>query len=1224
MSNCRSLILVAIVAVAFPARSTAQRTTDLIRGRVTTDSGAALPGATVSVTRAPDRATYQGITDTDGRYEIRIAQGTGDYLVHIAAVGRTAFRKRVTRTGADTLFVVDAKLAPAVQQLPTVAVQATTPKPQRGGPRGFGAEPGAAEKVVDGVASNVTPDQLGDLTAAAATVPGLSVTPAGISAFGQGAAANSTTLNGMSFAGTDVPREARTSMRVATTTYDPSRGWFSGATTNVDLAGGNLLSTKRASFTIDAPAAQYTDPVSAHLGQRYTNLRLNLGGDGPLTSDDRVFYSYGAQYGRRTAPIATLADASSELLEHVGVARDSVRRLLQIANTSGIPVGASPALTTDDASFIMRLDHAPFDWSKTPASPSPRTLALTAYGKWTRSTALSLGPTATPDHGGDSWRAIGMLSGLYSRYWGSDYLSELRSAVTYSRSRTTPTVDLPDGRVLVGSSFPDVLGGYATLQFGGNGGLSNAMRQLTWETIGETQLYARQKPEHRIKLTADARFDDYALDVGANQLGTFSFTSLADLATNRPSAFTRTLTAPERGGGAWNGYLAAGDMWQVTKSFQLVYGARLEGNAFTNAPAYNPDVERAFGVRTDEAPSTMHVSPRLGFSWVRNAGRSGGAFGSPIGTFALGPASAWRGGIGEFRSMVSPFLLNNALVSTGLPGAITRLACFGASVPTPDWTRYETDPSAIPTRCADGTNAALNDVAPSVQLYAPGYQPPRSWRGNLAYTTERSLVSLTIDGAYSYGLNQPSTRDLNLAGTPVFSTSGEGRPILVPMSAIDSRTGVVSPVPARIDGTFGRVVANVSDLHTTSRQVTISVSPAGGPRSWYSSFAYTLADTRSQLRGFDGSTFGAPGRLEWGRSDLDARHQLIAQLGYAKNGFNFSAFGRAMSGLPFTPIVGSDVNGDGLANDRAFVFDPSRVADAAFAQSLRDLRSASPSVRRCLDAQLGRAAERNSCEGPWTTSLNMQLSASGARLKLGQRLGLITLNLANPLGGLDQLLHGSANLRGWGTSAFADPVLYNVRGFDAAAGRFVYAVNPRFGSTRPSISTLRAPFRVTLDVSLNVGRPASEQQLVRWVDPGRSRPGTKLGVVDLKKRYLTSVPNPYPAVLQLADSLLLSRDQVDSLRATSAAYSARVDSMWTSLAEYLAALPASYDRAEAVRRQEQTVGDVWEMTRLHVQQHLRALLTPVQLSMVGGWASTFNNFTRPMNGFRMFSGIRPT
>jgi hypothetical protein len=1210
---------------------------DVIRGRVTTDSGAAIDSAAIIVTRAPDRATFRGIADRQGQYQIIIPNGTGDYLVYMSAIGRQAFRKRLLRVGTDTVFTLDAKLVSAVQQLAAVAVRAATPKPQRGS--GFLAtDPGAAEKVVDGVTSAIPPDQIGDLNAAAATVPGLSVTPAGPSAFGLGASANSTTLNGASFAGGDVPRAARTTTRVATSTYDPSRGWFSGATTNVDLAGGNLLTSERASFTLDAPPAQYTDPVSARLGQRYTNLRLNFGADGPLTANDRLFYSYGAQYAHRTAGIATLADASSDLLRYAGVSHDSVSRLLQIARDAGIPIGgAAPSLTTDDASFIARFDHAPFDWTTTPPTPSPQTLALTMYGKWTRATSLSLGPTATPDHGGENWRALGMMQGLYSRYWGKDYLSEVRSTLTHSRSQSTPMLAEPDGHVLVGSSFPDGPGGFSTLQFGGNGFFANSARQTTWETIAQTQLFAHQKPTHRIKLTADARYDDYTLDAGGNELGTYNFASLGDLAANRPSSFTRTLNTPTRTGGSWNTFLAAGDNWQVTRTLQILYGARLEANAFTNAPAYNAAVDQSFGVRTDETPSTVHVSPRLGFNWVRTVvvgpggipvpGGGVGARVSPAGTFVVQPPSAWRGGIGEFRSIVSPLLLNNALVSTGLPNGLTRIACLGADVPTPNWSLYESNPAAIPTECLNGANAAFNDAASSIQVVDKSYEPPRSWRANLARTAQHSSFVYTIDAGYSYGMNQPGARDLNLREAQVFTTSDEGRPVLVPATAIVSSTGAVSSVPARINSAYGRVVSSGSDLHTVSEQVTFTVSPtlSGRLSSWFASLSYTLADTRSELRGFDANTFATPSLKGWARSDLDARHQFLAQASYLKNGFSITAFGRAVSGLPFTPLVGSDVNGDGLPNDRAFIYDPARVSDVAFAQSLRSLRDgASGSTKRCLDSQLGKAAERNSCEGPWTTALNMNLSVTGTRLKLGSRVGLITLNLSNPLGGLDQVLHGSNDLRGWGTPATPDPILYNVRGFDPVSQRFSYAVNPRFGSTSPSSNTLRAPFRVTLDVSLVLGRGVAEQQMERWIEPGRSRPGTKLGVADLKRRYATSVPNPYPGVLQLADSLLLSRDQFEAVQRISADYNKKVDSAWTDLATYLAALPTSFDRAEALQRQEATVGDVWEMTRLHVQENLRTVLTPLQLTLVGGFANIFNTTTTSMRNSRIFAGLRPS
>jgi hypothetical protein len=72
---------------------------------VTTDSGAAIAGAEVVATRAPDRAFKSTLTDKDGRYLIVFEQGTGDYLLHVSALGYTTVRVRVKRTGNETLLV---------------------------------------------------------------------------------------------------------------------------------------------------------------------------------------------------------------------------------------------------------------------------------------------------------------------------------------------------------------------------------------------------------------------------------------------------------------------------------------------------------------------------------------------------------------------------------------------------------------------------------------------------------------------------------------------------------------------------------------------------------------------------------------------------------------------------------------------------------------------------------------------------------------------------------------------------------------------------------------------------------------------------------------------------------------------------------------------------------------------------------------------------------------
>jgi hypothetical protein len=180
-----------------------------------------------------------------------------------------------------------------------------------------------------------------------------------------------------------------------------------------------------------------------------------------------------------------------------------------------------------------------------------------------------------------------------------------------------------------------------------------------------------------------------------------------------------------------------------------------------------------------------------------------------------------------------------------------------------------------------------------------------------------------------------------------------------------------------------------------------------------------------------------------------------------------------------------------------------------------------------------------------------------------------------------------------------DPILYNVRGFDATNNRFKYDLNPRFGNTSPANTILRSPFRVTLDVRFDLGTPLPQQQLNRWLTPGRGgRAGPKLSAAELKRRYARDIPDPYKGILQETDSLLLTRDQVEALQRVDVGYSQRADSLWTSLADYLAALGDNFNSAEALKRQEAATDDAWELTRLDLQKTLPAILSPVQLQLL--------------------------
>lgn len=1194
-----------VLGAAAPALAQAPIHRDVVQGTVTSDSGAVV-GADVIVTMAPDRISEATKTDVAGHYAIAFEHGTGDYLVHVSATGYATFRKRVTRTGSDSVVTVDVKLAKGgVQQLAKVTVKGAAEKPQRSDGYYRESEVGAAEHESQGVNGALSPDQAGDLTAAAGLVPGVAMTPGGFSVGGLSPAQNSTTMNGMAFAGADIPRDAQTTVRVASSTYDPSRGWFSGANEDVSLAPGGVFTTRRMHLTLDAPLLQANDPISAQTGGRFSSVGASIGGDGSL-ADDHFVYSYGAQASRRSSDVSWLQSARTDVLTRAGVARDSAARLTTILNGTGLPVATDVVPTSQvaqSASFIGRLDHAPYNWSS--FEPARTMYGLLAYAKLGSSDPIATAPTATAARSGRSSQQIGMLQGLFSSYFHGDWLTDFRSGLTLARDHSEPYFSLLGGSVLVSSVLPDGPGAVTSLQFGGNGSLLTDRRRWTWETMSQTQFFAHGRPAHRVTLSADARLDGVRNSAAGNPFGTFAFQSLQDLAANQPASFTRTLSAPDETGHEWNAYAAIGDLWRISPTFQLLYGARLEGNRFLGVPANNPAVTTAFGVRTDQAPNTLHLSPRVGFTWVRHEKDRTGIRFSRIGQFSFNSTSYVRGGIGEFRNLLPASLLAAAASQTGLANGARTLTCIGSAVPTPDWSAYETSIAALPSACVTaGSTPVFADAAPSVQLFDRSYSAPRSWRANLAYSSSAHGWTYGVEGLVALNVDQPGRVDLNFDPTPRFTLADEGRPVFVVPSSIVPSSGVTASSAARREGAFGHVIDNVSSLRSTSRQVTFSVSPdLWGVSSWFVSGAYTLGSSRALASGFDGATFGSPLEREWARGDLDIRHQFLLQGGFAKKSLAFTLFGRFQSGLPFTPMIAGDVNGDGFANDRAFIFDPATSSDPALASATRSLLAGSSGrVRDCLTQQLGRAAGRNSCEGPWTASLNAQLSYSGRPARLG-RYTTVALSLVNPLGGLDQLLHGSNHLRGWGTPSTPDGVLYTPRGFDRTTQRFSYEVNPRFGSTRGLANAPRVPFRITLDISINLTPDITLQQMDRWLRPGRAgRPGKRLGVADLEKRYERNVPDPYKGILAESDSLLLTRDQSDSISVIDARYRAHMDSLWTSLAEYLAALPDAFDTKAVKRRQEQAVDDAWEYSRLDVKRTLPTVLSPVQLRILPGWA----------------------
>jgi hypothetical protein len=1103
-------------------------TTEIVTGRVTGPDGSPIAEATVEATAIGTELTRSRATDQRGRFTIVFPDGTGQYVLVVRAIGFLPVRTSVRRLADEDRLTVNVQLGAAAQSLAPVTVTARNPRAGRDR-----RDAGGVDRVVTGETATRLPVDASDLATLATLAPGVvglgatDSTSTTFSVAGLRADANNITLDGLSFGSGTVPQDAVRSTRVVTSTYDVSRGQFSGGLVASTTKSGTNSTEGSFTYSLRDHALAWGGTTSSPFGQGFTQNQIG-GGLGGALVHDRLFVFGSVQARFRDQALPSLASADALTLGRVGVVPDSVSRLLSLAGAQGIPLtlpGLPDSRATDNVVGLARVD-----WLVSDAT----TLTVRLDGRWNSTDPTRVGALALPTTGGTSGETGGgVLASATSRIGGS-VVNELRGYLSASSRDLDGFLQLPQGRVQVVGQLGDSARGVSTLAFGGNPSFPEAHSRTNVELADELS-WLPGEGSHRLKLGVDvvgSHFDDLQ---NPNALGTFTYNSLGALAANTPSTFTRTIAAIERAGTSWNGALYAGDSWRRGR-LQLSSGLRAEATTFRGAPTYSPLVDQLFGLRTDQIPGEFHLSPRLGFTWLVPS--------------EDGPAE-WvvRGGAGDFRNAPSTTLYGAALAAPGTGSGEAQLSCIGAAVPVPDWTAYLADPTAIPTQCVASPSAPPVQGAPSVTTFDPSFATPHAWRGSLG--VQRRLagaLTASADLGYARGMSQYGFRDANLVTTPRFTLAAEGgRPVYVPAARVVPATGAVSLVDSRLQPELSQVLVVGSGLASDSRQLTLGLSGvAAGGVTMQVSYTYMRARDQSSfsggaaVQGFAApTTAGDPNTVEWATSSLERRHMVLATVAVPVSAaLQLTTVARLSSGVPYTPLVGSDINGDGARNDRAFIFDPGAATDSAVAASMTRLLAEAPgSARSCLAGQLSQVAGRNSCRGPWQPSLDLQLNWRPAWLGLARRL-TISLTTTNLLTGLDDLLHGADDLHGWGTSLAPDPVLLYVRGFDPAAEEFRYAVNERFGSTGGANNGIIAPFQLGIQAHLTLGpdrtRGALRGFLGRREDgpggPGGPPSGGFGGGADEAGRE-RALRNPVAEILQRQDSLHFTPEQRERVRA---------------------------------------------------------------------------------------------
>jgi hypothetical protein len=1125
MAPARRRAMSIAVLIAFPLHAaTAQATaTSIISGRVTGE-GIPVVGATVRLRLVGDTALRVRLTGSDGRYQFGIPSTTSQAILEIRRLGYSSAHRTLSVHGRDEVQDFDLRGIPGVIEGMTIRskpVRQATGRVNPGDSDGRAVASALANYPVDvgsiaEMASFLNP---GILTGLQDSTGGL-----GSSIGGQPPSQTSATIDGGSAGSTNLPSEATASVTTFTSTYDVSRGQFSGG--QVAVATRNGTDTWKAAFNVtDRDRRLQITSGSALAQPASSNARIGMGIGGPIVR--HWLYGYAAlDLTESQSTVRTLDVLSPASLGQLGFAADSIARLRAIIAGLGfaVPPGAPPT-TTQAANGMLRFDM-----------PLSVVHTLTTRIDWrdSRTTgnvhALSLGDPGAIR----TTRDAGVLVGLNS---GTDVVSSRAHVyLGHSSIRTAPGLATPGASVLLRSAIGDSAQA-GIVAFGNLTSPSATTRGLT--EVAEDLVFGARTSAHHLAVGVVVRDDRGSVAPLANVDGMFSFSGLPQVAAGAPSLFTRTLSTGQSEASSQYAAVYVGDAWIVSPGLRVGYGLRADGSRYAPIAGSQPAPTVLVGNALAQPPADWSLSPRAGFTYAS-------------------PGARWltvRGGLGAFRGLVPIQTLAGTAAQTS--SLVRNLVCTGADAPSPDWRAFESDPSAIPTACAARGDPSAASVASATTpvsnalVYARDYTAPRVWHGSLGTLVSHGLLTLELETRYSLSTNQPTAVDRNLLAAPQFTLANEQhRPVFAASDAINPASGTFLPFASRIQSGVGTVREISSEGVTRDLEISTSLGGVLPPGHFARMFAAVLYTYRAATT--SATAIPAPGGSivptaalpnERASAPVGFIPTHVISLFLARNlvrDLNLTMIASERSGAPFTPLVGSDINGDGYANDRAFVYDPHATLDSALAAGLtRTIAAADPTTRRCLTRQLGTVAGAGSCRTPWSWSANLQLNYRPR----DHRDNTFSLTTVNAPAAFDLLMHGANGLRGWGQPAFPDPALLYVRGFDAATRTFRYAANANFGATRGALG-YGQPFGVQFRVRHTLGSDPAQI----GAQPVRAAPTDD----DVRASFHTVISNTPAIVLRLADSLALALDaaQIIALQDNADALGARVDTIVSAVLHF--------------------------------------------------------------------------
>jgi outer membrane receptor protein involved in Fe transport len=890
-----SAILMTALCLTAPAtRAAAQSATGDIQGTVVDQSGAVLPGVTVTIVNTATRATREVVTDTDGLF---VAAGlpVGPYEATAALQGFAARRQENIRLSVGQTINLRLELGVAAVA-ETITVSGTSPVVE--------TTRSQVSTVVSSVAVENLPVNGRNFIDFVLLTPGVTrdVRTGDISFAGQRGTLNSLVVDGAdnnnTFFGQTLGRtgsgrapyqfsqDAVQEFQVNTNAYSAEYGRAGGAVINVvTKSGTNGFDGSVFEFYRDK-SLNANSYLNEQLGRPKSPYHYNQFGGvvgGPIVRDRHFFFgNYDGQ--RNTQPNTVFLNLPANTPTDADT-QAAIQRLT--------PLAASWERTQNQDVFLVKTDHQ--------LTNAQRVTLRYNHQNFTGDGFESGGAQQSFEATGASKVYTRTFNATLASVFGSNLFNEARFQFAKDREPGEANSDRPQADIRQGGTL--------VLRIGRN---FFSPRETTIERLQFADTLTMARGAHKVKGGFDTQFDDILNFFPGNFSGVYVFNTLAAFNRGIPNGAGDTFTQAFEGAGTSgpetrpniNEYsFFVQDEWRATQALTVNLGLRYDVQRFAQPEVRNPDAQLAAAevdtsfLKTD----TNNWGPRAGFAW------------SPVQSRYV-----VRGGYGLFYGRTPSIMVGTAHSNNGVNvQTITFRGSLGEPVPT------------YPNRFA-GIPQGVTLPRPTIFAFDRDYENPRVQQGSAGFEWEwMPNTSISVNYLFVKADDLSRSTDRNIgASSPVMFTLQD---------ANGAATGTVqhyqfAPGPF---SNFTRVISFESTAESTYNGITFELNRRFSQGLQYRA-AYTLGKVEDTVpdatavvpEGSDDRKFASnPANFEEDRApgSNDQRHRFVGSLIYSTStfadrfdgvvqalldGWTLSTIYTAATGQPYSAYASTDINRD--------------------------------------------------------------------------------------------------------------------------------------------------------------------------------------------------------------------------------------------------------------------------------------------------------------------------